>query len=272
MIDTVKKEVLAKIVLVSFVLLSIWWFILRFLHLPNDSNENQLFAAVYGLIALVGGTWGMVISLRWGGFHSVMGKSIFFFAIGLLFQEIGQILYSYYIYFLKIAVPYPSIGDFFFYGTIPFYIIAVVYLAKASGIHISLRSFKNKLQAVLIPLGVLTLSYLIFLQNYTFDWSSPLKVIIDFGAPFGQAIYISLAILTYTLTKGILGGIMRSKVLFILLALLVQYVADWTFIYQASRGTWYAGGINDYMYLCAYFLMTMGILQMQTVYRQLKHS
>jgi hypothetical protein len=199
-----------------------------------------------------------------------MGKSIFFFSLGLLFQEIGQITYSSYIYFLHIPVPYPSIGDLFFYGTIPLYIAAVIYLAKASGIHISLRSFENKLQAILIPLGVLTFSYLMLLQNYIFDWSNPLKTVLDFVVPFGQAIYISLAILTHTLTKGILGGLMKNKVLTILFALLIQYMADWTFIYQASRGTWYAGGIDDYMFLCAYFLMTLGLLQLGNIHMTLK--
>jgi hypothetical protein len=266
MVSTIKGNLVAKIVLSLFVLFSVWWISLGFMHLPKDSNANQLFAGVYGSIALIGGISGMVISRKWGGIRSVMGKSIFFLALGLLFQEIGQIAYSSYIYFFHIPVPYPSIGDLFFYGTIPLYIIAIMYLAQASGMHISLRSFRNKLQAVLIPLIILAFSYFIFLQNYKFDWSSPIKIIIDFGAPLGQAIYISLAILTYILTKNMLGGLMRNKVLVILFALFVQYAADWTFIYQANRGTWYAGGIDDYLYLCAYFLMTFGLLQFKNIY------
>lgn len=270
--ETISKEIAAKIALGAFIIFVIWWVILQFMNLPHESNENQLFAALYGVVALGGGIWGIVIARKWGGIRSIMGKSLLLFSIGLLSQEIGQILYSAYIYFLKIPVPYPSIGDLFFYGTIPLYIAAVLYLARASGIHISLRSFKSKLQAVLIPLGMLIFSYIIFLQGYEFDWAKPLTVFLDLGVPIGQTIYISLAILTYTLTRGLLGGMMRSKVLFILFALLAQYIADWTFLYQANRKIWYAGGVNDFMYLCSYFLLTFGLLQIDVIYKKLKEG
>lgn len=272
MIETIKKEFGAKVLVVCMIGLTLWWLTLRFMNLPDDSEYNQIFAAVYGLIALWGGVWGFFVARKWGGFHSVIGKSILFFAIGLLSQEIGQIIYSSYIYFLQIAVPYPSIGDLFFYSTIPLYVIAIIYLARASGVRISLKSFSSKLQAIFIPLFILTLSYFVFLQAYEFDLANPLKVFLDFAVPLGQAIYISLAILNFTLTKSVLGGLMKSKVLFILIALLMQYIADWTFLFQASRGTWYAGGINDYMYLCAYFLMSISLLQLKTVYTKLSEE
>lgn len=265
MVETVKKEFLAKIVILLFLLFTIWWVTLQFMHLPNDSIENQIFAAVYGVIAFIGGISGLFIARKWGGLSSIMGKSIFLFSLGLIFQEIGQISYSYFIYFLKQEVPYPSMGDFFFYSTIPLYILAIFYLAQASGIKISLTSFKGKVGAFLIPIIMLLLSYFIFLQGYQFDWTNSIKIFLDFVVPFGQAIYISFAILTYILTKSTLGGMMRNKILLILLALLAQYVADWTFLYQASNNIWYAGGINDYMYLFSYFLMTIGLLNLKTL-------
>lgn len=270
--ETIKNELSAKIAVVFFILLTIWWIVLQFMHLPKESNYNQLWAAVYGLVALWGGIWGVLISRRWGGLHSVMGKGIFFLALGLLSQEVGQIAYSYYIYFLNQPLPYPSVGDYFFWATVPLYIIAVIFLAKASSVHISLRSVTSKVQAVFIPIGMLLLSYFLFLQGYQFDWSIPQKILIDFGAPFGEAIYISIALLTYTLTRGMLGGIMKSKVLLILSALLAEFIADWTFLYQASRETWYAGGINDYMYLCAYFLMTLALINLLTALNELKEA
>jgi hypothetical protein len=263
--DTIHNQWSARIAVVLFIFFSIWWVILQFMHLPQDSDYNQLWAALYGIVAFWGGLCGLLISRKWGGIHSIMGKSILLFSLGLLSQEVGQIAYSYYIYFLHQPLPYPSIGDYFFWATVPLYIMAVIYLAQASGVHISLRSVKGKLQAVIIPAIILIFSYAVFLQGYEFDWSNIVKILIDFGVPVGEAIYISLAILTYILTRGLLGGVMKSKVLFMLLALLSEYVADWTFLYQASRNIWYAGGVNDYMYFVAYFLMTLSLIQLGTV-------
>jgi hypothetical protein len=268
--EVIKREILGKIVLTLFCILTVWWITLRILGLSTDSVHNQVFAAVYGLISLLGVGIGFSIFQKWGGMKSKMGKSILFFTLGLLFQEVGQIIYSSYIYFLKIEIPYPSIGDLFFYGTIPLYIIGIAHLAGVSGVQISLKSFKSKIQAITIPVFILLCSYFFFLQQYEFDWSTPLTIFLDFAVPLGQAVYISLAILTYTLSKGVLGGIMKGNILFILFALFMQYIADWTFLYQASQETWYAGGINDYMYLCAYFLMTIGLLKLKTVYNKLR--
>lgn len=264
----VKKEWQAKIAVILFLLFTLWWLTLQF---PQTKSglSNHLWGGLYGIVAFWGAIWGLYVAKKWGGMKSMVGKSIFMFVLGLFAQEIGQVSYNYYIFVLNQPVPYPSVGDFFFYITIPFYILAVIYLARASGIRVSLRSFKNKLQAILIPAGLLLMSYFVFLQGYEFDWTSPLKIFLDLGVPVGQAIYISLAILTYTLTKSVLGGVMKNRVLFILFALLAQYVADWTFLYQASRGIWYAGGINDYMYLVAYFIMTLAILQFDVVYKKL---
>ena len=89
---------------------------------------------------------------------------------------------------------------------------------------------------------MLAVGYFLFLQGYEFDWSDPLKVFLDFGYPFGQAIYVSIAILTYLLSRGILGGIMKGKILFILFALCMQFLSDYTFLYQSSKGTWSVGG------------------------------
>lgn len=229
------KQLLSRIALLFFVAYSVWWLFFTFSGI-TPGIQYDLFTVTYGLIAAWGSYWGFRISKDWGGLKSIMGKSIFFFALGLAFQELGQLIYTYYIYFLKIEVPYPSWGDLFFFGSIPFYCIAVVHLAKASGIRISLRSVGGKLQAVFIPVVMVLSSYFIFLKGYAVDFSDPIRVFLDFGYPLGDAVYISLAILTYTLTKGVLGGIMKVRVLLVLIALLFQYIADWTFSYQASRG------------------------------------
>jgi hypothetical protein len=264
-----KTQLEAQITLVVFLILTCWWLILRLFIGINDFHD-QLFAATYGLMALWGGIWGIIVSRRWGWLKSVMGKAIAMFAFGLFAQEFGQLVYSYYIYFLKIEVPYPSIGDIGYFGSVLFYIYGVMLLAKASGIKIGLKSFENKIQAFLIPLVMLSVGYFLFLQSYEFDWSSSLTVFLDFGYPLGQAIYVSIAILIYLLSRNVLGGIMKSSVLFVLLALILQFLSDYTFLYQASRGSWVVGGINDYMYLFSYFVMTLALLRLRTVFHKLK--
>lgn len=260
---TIRKEFTAKLAVVFFIVYALWFI---YFHLPGVPAGSQYdwFTATYGVVAIWGSFWGFLIARKWGWFRSIMGKSIIFFALGLAFQEAGQLAYTYYIYFLKIELPYPSIGDILFISSVPCYSIAVMFLAKASGVRISLQSFIGKMQAILIPVGMVLASYFIFLQGHEVKLSEPGKIFFDFGYPLGDAIYISLAILTFTLTKGVLGGIMKSKVLLILIAMLIQYIADWTFLYQASRGTWSVSGINDFIYLTAYFIMTLALLNLNT--------
>ena len=115
-------------------------------------------------------------------------------------------------------------------------------------------------------------SYSFFLRDYQFDWSNKLKVFLDFGYPFGQAIYVSIAIMALILCKNVLGGIMKKPLTFMLLALVVQYFCDFMFLYQANAGTWYVGGVNDYMYFVSYFLMTISLIYIGGMFDHIKES
>lgn len=270
MIETIKKEWQAKVAVVFFVLVFVWWISIYPVS-GKSSFNNYIFAGTYGLMAFWGGIWGISIAKHWGGFKSVIGKAIIMLSIGLLFQEFGQIVFTAYYFLLKVEIPYPSLADLGFFGSIPFYIFGIFFLAKAAGSQFVLKKMHGKMQAFLLPAIMLITSYFAFLQKYEFDWSNPLKIFLDFGYPLGQAIYVSIALLTYTLSKNILGGIMKSKIFFFLVAFLMQYISDYNFLLQNIRGSWVNGAYGDYLYFVAYFLMTMGILQMQTVYKQLKH-
>jgi hypothetical protein len=251
-----------NVTILIFLIFTSYWIVTQIFPVYNTHHQIYSFSTIYGLLALWGALCGLIISKKWGGFRSVIGRAIIMFSLGLLAQEFGQLVYSYYYIVLQLPTAYyPSLGDLGFFGSIPLYIYGILLLAKASGVKIGLKSFESKIQAIVIPLGVLILGYSLFLQGYNFDWSNPLKVFLDFGYPFGQAIYVSIAILTYLLSKGVLGGVMRNKVRFILFALCIQFLADYTFLYQTSNGSWVDGGINDFIYLISYFIMTLGLLQ-----------
>jgi len=103
-------------------------------------------------------------------------------------------------------------------------------------------------------------SYFLLLRGYEFDWSQPIAIFLDFGYPLGRAVYVSLAISAYFLVRGVLGGVMRNKVILVLLALVIQYTADTIFLYRTFTDTWYAGGFSDIVFVLAYFMMAISIL------------
>lgn len=246
-----------------FLVLTVWWIIL-FLSGSKSGFHNLLFGAVYGpLMSLYGGILGIRVAKRWGGLKSLMGKAILLLSFGLLAESFGQIVFSYYNIFLRVEIPYPSIADIGFFGNVPLYIFGIILLLKASGGKFSLKSFSSQIQAVVLPLGILVFSYMLFLQKYEFDFSNWIKIFLDFGYPLGQALYVSLAILTYSLTRNLLGGLMRNKILILIIAFIAQYLADFNFLFQTSRGTWYNGGYGDYLYLIAYFIMAIGLLKLR---------
>lgn len=234
--------------------------------------SNQLFAAAYGIVALVGGIFGLRASRKWGGTKSLVGKALIFFGLGLLAQEFGQLAYSFYIYALEAEVPYPSIGDVGYFGSVLLYIYGAYLLAKAAGVKFSLKNITNKLVAIIIPAVILIISYSVFLRAYEFDFSVPLTIFLDFGYPLGQAIYIAIAVLTYMLSRRFLGGVMRPAILLLIFALFVQYVADFTFLYGLQHEAIYPGGWNDYLYFVAYTIMGYALLNFDTIAQNLKSS
>ncbi len=266
-LDTIKNQSFAKVLFGLFIFFSFWWVYMSWF-LPKDHLLYGLYGTLYGIIAAWGGGWGLYIAREWGFSKSVMGKAIIMFSLGLFAQEFGQVAYTIYIFVLHVEIPYPSVGDIGFFGTIPFYIYGAYLLAKASGVKLSLKSYSNKIQAFIIPAVILSAAYFLFLRDYPFDLSQPLKTFLDFGYPFGQAIYISIAILTYSLTRSILGGVMKSKVLFIIAAFGVQFLADYAFIFFHDQ--YYPGSFLDYLYVVAYFLMGLGIFQLHFVANKLK--
>jgi len=245
-----------------FIALLVWWLYI-FVGKTTDAPINHIFGLVYGGFSLWGSYWAFSTANLWGGRKSTMGRAILALAIGLLLQGFGQYSFWFYNYILKVAVPYPSISDLGYFGTIPFYIYSAIQFAQASGAGFSLKLFKNRLYAIIIPLTMLAISYFLFLRNYTFDTEEILTTFFDFGYPLGQAIYISIAILAYSLSQKMLGGIMKLRIMILVAAFFTQYLADYIFIYFSDL--YFPASFIDCLYLIAYFTMTMAVLQLRSV-------
>ncbi|HVW66631.1 MAG TPA: hypothetical protein VHA78_02775 [Candidatus Peribacteraceae bacterium] len=259
--------------LIIFALLSFWWFYLKSLDIDTSRDARQLWGAVYQILAFYGAIAGTYISYKWGGHKSVLGRAVLAFSMGLFLQCFGQTYSSYYVYHYKVESPsYPGIGDIGFFGSVIVYIYGVALLSKISGTRISLRELRYKIWAFLIPTIILATSYALFLRGYEFDFSNVTKIFLDFGYPLGQAIYVSIAIWVLVASRGVLGGIMKKPILFLIAALIFQYFSDFTFLYEANAGTWYVGGINDYMYQTSYLLMTVSLLYLGSIFRKIRES
>lgn len=246
-----------------------WWGINYFLASPGDKSL-EWYSDSYWLVAVVGVICGLLVAKQWGGLKSVFGRALLLFTFGLAAQLFGQVTYSYYALVKHIEAPYPSIGDIGFFGSILFYTAGVFVLSKAIGVRFKAAPAHEKLVAIAIPAVLLLSSWALFLKDYEFEGMPALTIFLDFGYPLGQATYISLALLAYILSRRSLGGTMKNKVLLILFALFVQYVADFLFLYRFSREQWYAGDVSDLLYQAAYLFMTLALLQIGSVARKLR--
>ncbi len=266
-----KHKTTKVIAVLMFVAFTAWWLILQAKYRDN-TNDMLAFAGVYGLMALYGGVLGLFASNKWGGVKSLVGRAIFVISLGLLAQEFGQLSYAYMTDVRHIEIPYPSVGDVGYFGSTLLYIYGIFLIFKAAGSSITLKAVLNKLVAVVIPLLLLGVSYYLFLRGYEFDWHHPLTIFLDFGYPFGEAIYISIALMTFFLSRKYLGGIMKNRILLILAAFVMQYASDFNFLYQNSHGTWVNGGYGDFLYFVSYFIMTLSFVYLTSAFLALRSN
>ncbi len=259
MFSTIIRSKTTYFLVTFYCLLLLWWLRLNILDIKGTS-EVYLFGFLYSAIALIGGISGILVSRVWGTYRSAMGRGILFFSCGLLGEFFGQGVWSYYNIIAKIEVPYPSIADIGYFSIIPLYAIGILYLAKASNAKYNLKTIKGKALVVIIPILMVAISYFLFLKNLAFDISDPIRTFLDFGYPFGEAITISIALITLGLSTGVLGGHMRSRILYLIFALGFQYFTDYTFLYMTANGTYYNGGVVDMLYTTSFLIMSLGLL------------
>lgn len=243
-----------------FLFLLIWWVKIFFLG-KEVGVENYLFNLSYIFFNIVGGVSGLVIARKkWGGFKSAIGLCLSFLGMGLLGQGFGLLVWTYYNLIIHIEVPYPSLADIGYFSLIPFYTLAMVHLARASGAKFGLKSYSGRFQAILVPMGMLGASYMLFIRNVGFDITQPLKTFLDVSYPLGEAMSVSLGLLTLSLSSKYLGGKMRKRVIFIIIALTMQYLTEFTFLYSSGLGIYYNASFVDLMYAFSYCLMTLAIV------------
>mgnify|MGYP001590454522 CR=1 FL=1 len=252
-------------VIFYYVLIVIWWLKI-FFGGQEVGLENYAFNFSYIFFNITGGVSGLLIAKqKWGGFSSSIGRGLSYLGLGLLGQGFGLTVWTIYNLVLKVEIPYPSLADIGYFALIPFYTIAMYNFAHASGAKFALRSLRGKLLAFVVPFVVLMLSYAFFIRDVGLDLNDWVRSFFDIAYPAGEAISVSLGLLTYLLSRNLLGGRMKKYIEFVIFALAFQYITEFTFLYTSGLGTYYNAGFVDLMYATSYFLMTVGLLRFRKI-------
>ena len=253
----------ARLAVGFFVLLAAFWLFLNASSRAGDALMYS-FSSTYPLLALAGGVVGLLAARRWGSLGSALSRTLLFFSVGLLLQFFGQVAYTVSILVLHTAIPYPSLGDIGYFGSAVVYLIACFQLLRAVGFRTTNMKLGLWACALIVPCTILLFTYFFFLRNYFVDWSTPIKTLLDFGYPIVQAGYVAIALVGLAVSQRIRGGALRGALLFLLAALVFQYICDVMFLVQATQGTWQAGNLNDFMYFVSYLLMTLALISLDT--------
>jgi hypothetical protein len=245
----------------------VWWVVINYTNGGNvEGAVRDNYTDTYSIIALLGSIVGVTIAKKWGLLKSIFGKTLFYFSIGLLLQFFGQFTYALYFRIGHIELAFPNIGDLFYISTSFAYILAVYYLLKVVIIKKGIFTPRWVLITSLAATGVLAwLSYISFLNLAIQDERGLIYQVLNVAYPLVQAFYFILGFIALMQSKRLSGGKLFRPVSFILLALFVQYLADFTFLYTSYHQAWEAAGTNDLIYVLAYGFMIVAIIMVDRV-------
>lgn len=257
-------NIFQKICLGFLILLFVFWAWIGSQGL-TEGFYNYLYSFLFGLIPLVGGFVAMVNSRVWGGFQSAVGKAVFFIGLGLFFWGSGEMIWSYYNFFLGEPAPYPSLADIGFAPSIFFYGLGAVFLSKATGAKFGLRNKYAKVFCALAPIILLAFSYWLLVNVarggvLVTPGSSHLKTFFDIVYPFGDFIGLVISVVISGLSFKYFGGKYLPSIISILAGLAVMTFADAVFSYTTTVGTYYNADWGDLMLTLGLFLLTFGVL------------
>jgi hypothetical protein len=253
-----------KASLVFLVVLIAFWLGL-YLTGTTEGTYNYWYSFLFGLIPLIGGAIAISGSGTWGGLKTAMGKAVFFIGLGVFLWGCGELIWSYYNFFLNTAAPYPSLADIGFAPSIFFYGLGAYYLSKITGAKFGLRSKAAKVFLVLAPLVILAVSYYLLVMVARGGVLVPegegvLKTILDLAYPLGDFLALTLAIVISGLSFQYMGGRHKYDIVAILLGLGVMFLGDMAFSYATTVGTYYNANWGDLLLTLGTFLLTFGAL------------
>ncbi len=259
-----KLNIYQKIFLAFFLILVAFWLVIMIQGL-KEGFYNYFYSFLFGIIPLVAGIIAMVRASVWGGFKSAVGKAVFFIGLGIFCWGAGEMIWSYYNFFMNVPAPYPSIADLGFAPSIFFYGLGIVYLSGATGAKFGLRNKYAKVFVILAPIVILLLSYYLLVVVARAgvlvpEGETALKTFLDIIYPLGDFVGLLLGVIISGLSFKYLGGRYKYDIFAILLGIGVMFIADTIFSYTTTVGTYYNADFGDLMLSLGTFLLSFGVL------------
>jgi len=219
---------------------------------------------VLGILPVIGGIFGIILSRKWGFLKASLGRAIFFLSAGVMAWGIGSVIWAYYNLVLGVEVPYPSFGDVGYLMSYPFYALGLINLGKGMGAYHKLKTRLGKVALVLVPVLGMAVTYFIFISiarggEFDYQDSSLLKILFDIGYPLGDATVVTAIGLIYGLSYKVFGGKFKWPINLLFAGQLLLYFGDFFFSYGTTQGTYYIGNLNDLLFVHALFLIAVGV-------------
>ena len=125
------------------------------------------------------------------------------------------------------------------------------------------KKISGKFFLFIVPVVIILLSYyLLFIvaRGGLIDTSSgSLKLFFDLAYPIGDIVILTIALLVYGLSSRYLGGIFKTPILIIICGFIANYIADFSFSFTTTNGTFFVASWVDLVFLTTMFILSFGV-------------
>ncbi len=175
------------------------------------------------------------------------------FALACFVYWVGNLFYFYFTVVLKVPA-FPSIADA---GYLAFYpLVFAALLCFSQRLESRVDRVQFWIDAATVMVGSATLVWYFLLQPLAqASYSSGLEQALTLAYPLGDTLLLfGVGVLLLRHRR----GEFRTPLAWLVLGMVLHFIADISFAYQTLQGNYEPGGINGALYNSAYFLMLIG--------------
>lgn len=223
---------------------------------PDGDNTATLRYILNGvgliLIPFIG-AWIGISGAKHFTFKSTLGKALLFISLGVISYGLGTIVFFIYNMFLSTEIAYPSLADIGFFCMIPL----AVY-----GLFLVLKQIRPKMDAktiikvTILPVVVLAVIFPFFIYGKIGENVPWLTKALNIFYPLGDVLFLSIALVILSLTY---GSVLFKSLIVLSIGFIIEAIADFSFAYTATLGTYYTSCWVDVVYCLAFFTIGLGM-------------